>query len=718
MITSIELDKVASYKAKATLKTNKKVNLVYGLNGSGKSTFSNYLHDSQNPKYLQCSNVRNGEMVLVYNQNFINDNFYQPDCLNGIFGLSKENKQAEVSIAKKTEELESITKDQDAQNTIITEQEKIISDAKTVAIDKVWEIKSIFAGGDRVLEYCLENLKGNKTKLYTHLRSVVLSPAKPTKTVDTLKEELNAIDGDTATKLSTLSTISIDPLSEASRKLLNEIIVGNQDSPVSGLIETLKNSDWVSTGLEYLDKIDGEECPFCQAKTITDELAKQITDYFDESYQEKVEELKSINIEYQLLIENLPNLESYKEAQYAVDNLAKLTELHSAIVKAVEENEILILNKIARPNIKVELKIPIQDIKDFNDIVVEINKSITEHNVRIDNVDTEKKRIKKEFWEILRYEYDQTLTAFETARNKANKIIDVAVIFMEQKSSEASSKKSEILQEQKSTVNIDEAIENIKQGLEDIGITDFSIAKHDNQLYRIVRSGTSNDVFTTLSEGEKMIISFLYFRELFKGKLSATEVTQKKIAVIDDPVSSLSHIFVYNIGRIIVNDFFKSNQVEQVFVLTHSLYFFYELTDTNKDRRKDTQNLFRLSKNDNGSSIQAMKYEEIQNDYQSYWSVINDDKQPAALIANCMRNILEYFFNFVQKQDLSNVVQIPALQANKYQAFVRYIGRESHSLGQNIIDFKEFNYNDFKEAFKLLFETAGYPEHYKKMSKI
>lgn len=114
-----------------------------------------------------------------------------------------------------------------------------------------------------------------------------------------------------------------------------------------------------------------------------------------------------------------------------------------------------------------------------------------------------------------------------------------------------------------------------------------------------------------------------------------------------------------------------------------------------------------------------MKYEEIQNYYQSYWSVINDDKQPAALIANCMRNILEYFFfNFVQKKGLSNVVQLPALQANNYQAFIRHISRKSHSAGQNTIYFKEFNYNNFKEAFKFLFENSGYPEHYKKMSKI
>ncbi|MGC7893930.1 AAA family ATPase [Vibrio anguillarum] len=166
------------------------------------------------------------------------------------------------------------------------------------------------------------------------------------------------------------------------------------------------------------------------------------------------------------------------------------------------------------------------------------------------------------------------------------------------------------------------------------------------------------------------------------------------------------------------NDFFNSTSVEQVFVLTHSLYFFYELTDANHKRRKETQNLFRLSKNTAGSSISNMNYEEVQNDYQSYWSVINDDKQPPALIANCMRNIIEYFFNFVQKEDLSNVIQRPELKELRFQAFVRYINRESHSLGQNIFDFKEFDYSDFKEGLRLVFDVTGYDSHYNKMAKI
>ncbi|MGF1842062.1 AAA family ATPase [Vibrio clamense] len=718
MITVISLDNVASYKSKATLNTEKKVNLIYGLNGSGKSTFSNYFYDSENPKYAKCSNTHNDETVLVYNQKFIGDNFYQTESLKGIFGLSKENKLAEENIIEKTKELGTINKEKADKVTLIEKETKKITDGKAVAEQKVWEIKQTYAGGDRVLEYCLDNLKGNKSKLYDHISSLPMPTVKPTKTIENLKEEVNTVEGDTAVKLSTLNVIALDNLTVDSVNALNEIVIGNDDSPVAALIDKLQNSDWVISGLQYLSDIDGDECPFCQSKTMTTQLVEQIKDYFDESYQGKVDTLKLIETEYENLIQDFPTLDHYKESQYATEYLAKLTEVYSSIVNIIEENKKTIQYKITRPSTQVELKDASKQIKVFNDLVLQINSSIIVHNTKIDNVDIEKRRIKDEFWKILRYQYDQTISGYDKIKDTAQKVIDAAEIEKKNKIKEATTKEGEIAEQQKATVNIEEAVINIKNSLKDIGITDFSIEKHEENLYRVVRPGVAEDVFTSLSEGEKMIISFLYFRELFRGKQTATEISQKKIAVIDDPVSSLSHIFVYNIGRVIKNDFFNSDNIEQVFVLTHSLYFFYELTDTNRDRRNDTQNLFRLSKNEGGSSIHSMKYEEVQNDYHSYWSVINDDKQPPALIANCMRNIVEYFFNFVQKKDLSNVAQIPTLQANKFQAFIRYINRESHSVGQNIIDFKEFDYATFKEAFRLLFEAAGYSEHYKKMSKI
>ncbi len=65
----------------------------------------------------------------------------------------------------------------------------------------------------------------------------------------------------------------------------------------------------------------------------------------------------------------------------------------------------------------------------------------------------------------------------------------------------------------------------------------------------------------------------------------------------------------------------------------------------------------------------------------------------------------------------NNVFQKPELQKNKYQAFCRYVNRESHSLGQNIFDYKEFNYNDFKEALGLVFQESAYKKHYEEMIK-
>ena len=66
------MNNVASYKSPAILETDKKVNLIYGLNGTGKTTLSSFLYDRDNDDYLECSiDGLSGEDILVYNQRFI-----------------------------------------------------------------------------------------------------------------------------------------------------------------------------------------------------------------------------------------------------------------------------------------------------------------------------------------------------------------------------------------------------------------------------------------------------------------------------------------------------------------------------------------------------------------------------------------------------------------------------------------------------------------------
>lgn len=406
-----------------------------------------------------------------------------------------------------------------------------------------------------------------------------------------------------------------------------------------------------------------------------------------------------------------------KRILFSKKKKAEIENLSANLISVSEHNLNTLREKAKTPSIQVSLQPISEIIASINSIIENSNSEIALYNQRIADIKGSKSKIKDRFWQLMRKKYNSVIELYVKNEKAYEQLVKNAQKDLETKISEINTNTALIEENRKKTVNIDEAVENIKNGLIDIGITDFTIEKYSEEeaLYRLKREDSDEDVFETLSEGEKMVISFLYFIELCKGESTAEKASNKKIVVIDDPISSLSHIYVFNIGRLIHNEFLRTKKYNQLFILTHSLYFFYELTNTNHTERKETQKLFRICKNTESSYFEDMKYEDIQNDYQAYWHIIKDEKQAPALIANCMRNVMEYFFNFVEKQDFAQVFQRPELQKTSYMAFNRYMNRESHSKGQNIFDIKEFNYDSFREAFKKVFETEGYIEHYNKM---
>ncbi|MBU8921689.1 MAG: AAA family ATPase [Bacteroidales bacterium] len=721
MIAEIQMSKVASYKALTSLTTDKKVNLIYGLNGTGKSIVSDFLYKPDAPRFGDCKiNPESTNAILVYNQSFIREHFYEADSLKGIFSLSKENKAAEEKISLAQTQLDGL------EQSILKKQEekaKAQDDfdrQKQNAVDEIWKIKTNYCGGDRVLEYCLDGLKGQKGKLFSHVLSLAKPNDEPSVDIPKLKKDVETLQDTAALPLDELPKLTFSQRSVESHTLLSKAIVGNDDSVVADLIKELENSDWVKEGLEYLPaEIDGQGslCPFCQERTITSVLVENITEYFDQEYMEAVSTLVGLETAYRAAIESLPSASEYTTHVFAAESKAEIEKLYSDCVQLLEGNARRIQDKLKNPRTGTTLDDSMPAFDAFNDAMDRVNVRIRKHNAKIADRDASLEALKVQFWQLMRWQYDQTISRYsqdsEDAQSKTG-VLEKETVVLE---NHIGAQKKIISAVQKETVNIDQAIENINAGLLDLGIEDFRISKHSDRLYRIVRSSQTDDAFHTLSEGEKMIISFLYFCELCVGRLSADDTATQRIAVIDDPISSLSHIYIFNVGQLIKRLFFQSRRFTQVFVLTHSLYFFYELTDPNHERRKSTQKLFRIVKNSVGSQILDMKYEEIQNDYQSYWEVVNDSSQPPALLANCMRNIVEYFFNFVKRKDLNNVFQMPELQDTKYQAFCRYVNRESHSLGQNIFDLKEFDYDSFKEGLCLVFEKTGYSDHYSQMSR-
>ena len=720
MISKIVLNGVASYKKEAVLETDKKVNLLYGLNGTGKSTFSEFLYEQSGARFSQCriEGLEDNDTILVYNKKFVQDIFYEPQGIHGIFTISKGNAEAQKAIDNANAEVKKLT-----------EQKRKIEEKRTKDRQKhlgeieeykkqVWKIKTEYTGGDRVLKFCLDGLKGNKETLFKHLVSLEKKEGEIDYSVDDLKKEAQQLQGENQSRqILSKVLINIDDIEQS--ELLSKVIVGNKNSSVATVIEELGNSDWVNTGIKYVH-IDGEKglCPFCQQKTITQNFLDQINAYFDESYNQDKSQIEQMIYRYDKEIKKVTDfLNAIKEDSFLEKKKAEIENLSANLISVSEHNLNTLREKAKTPSIQVSLQPISEIIASINSIIENSNSEIALYNQRIADIKGSKSKIKDRFWQLMRKKYNSVIELYVKNEKAYEQLVKNAQKDLETKISEINTNTALIEENRKKTVNIDEAVENIKNGLIDIGITDFTIEKYSEEeaLYRLKREDSDEDVFETLSEGEKMVISFLYFIELCKGESTAEKASNKKIVVIDDPISSLSHIYVFNIGRLIHNEFLRTKKYNQLFILTHSLYFFYELTNTNHTERKETQKLFRICKNTESSYFEDMKYEDIQNDYQAYWHIIKDEKQAPALIANCMRNVMEYFFNFVEKQDFAQVFQRPELQKTSYMAFNRYMNRESHSKGQNIFDIKEFNYDSFREAFKKVFETEGYIEHYNKM---
>lgn len=747
MIKKVNL-KCASYKELATLETDKKINLIYGLNGSGKSTFSEYLRKIgyADEKFANCSietdNMKNkselslDEKILVYNQKWVKEAFYENPTLKDIFSLSKGNSDAKKKIDLANQEKEKLEK-------LTTEKEKdkeksrlSFENKKLKVVDSIWKIKTDYTGGERATSQFFERLKSSKEALFKHVLGISKSTTPLLKTIEDIKEELQVILDKNATKIENLSNVQIYNLTEDEIILLKKEITGSKNSTFSTLLDNLQNSDWVNSGLKYVEKqTEPAHCPFCQQKIDKQHLLDELKSCFDKTYEQDKLKLQHIYDNYKRQIDSISIDDSFEQNNLLKDLSSKYESAFEKLKSSLNRNLDIIKEKISTPSKPITLNPVITELNSLNEVIKSANDKINDFNAKIDQKDLTIKELEKLFWENIRLQYDVIITNYQAEKSlfdKEQKDFDSEISRIK---IEIDKQDNIITEQSKMVSNIDEAVISINNRLIELGIDSFKIEKYDEDKaeYKLIRFEESEDnIFESLSEGEKMIISFLYFIEECRGKDDSKTTDKKKIVVIDDPISSLSHIYVFNIGTLIKSEFFGSSKFyEQIFVLTHNLYFFYELAkspyrdikrlkeeEQEKEYKKEF-NLFRIIKSTSGSSITTMKYSEIQNDYQMYWSVVNDKNSKPALIANCMRNIIDYFFGFIDNNALSEVFQKKEFKDNiNCQAFYRYINRESHSDNVNIYDMKEFDYDSFQEAFREVFILAGYEKHYTKMSKI
>lgn len=720
MISKIKLQKVASYGESPTvLETDKQINLIYWLNWTWKTTISKYLQHPEESDFSDCSiEGLNDEKILVYNENFIHDNFYQ-DTQKGIFSLNAENKEAKEKITNLEAEVQKQNWILENTNKELWEKNIELEKLKANIQEKTREIKTNYS--DQILDFCLERKKGSKEALFDDLVTKEKPQSQPKITIEQLEKEAETID-DSAKMYdeNEIKKITFDFSKIEENPIFNEVIIGNENSQIAELIKQLDNSNWVKVGKEYLTEPQwgNEVCPFCQQNTISKELYNEIQNYFDENYQNKMRNLWFLQDQYHTELENVESIKASlldnEFIQWKEEILKTITTLFQSLSTKLTSNYQKINKKIQNPNIMIELESTTSEKDEINNFLDSIITEIKEYNDKVKNKKDTKKKIIDNFWNIMRWNYDSYIVDYQKQKKEiSSKKSKIEESIVELKKN-INNLQKEIKKAEADQVNIKDAIDNINNQLMFFWLEGFSIVSSGNEEYKLQRPHQDLAKFETLSEGEKTVISFLYFLELCKGRQSKDEVKGKEIIVIDDPISSLSHMYVFNIAQLIKQNFFnQKDKYEQIFILTHNLYFFHELLF--KQKKKDLK-LFRIVKSD-FSNVIDMDHDEIQNEYQSYWTIIKDfqkGKATPVAMANAMRNILEHFFWFIEKNDFNELTK-KLEQDEKNIFFIRYINRESHSDSTNISDFKEIDPQVFKNAFKQIFQDFWYIEHYNTM---
>jgi len=729
MIESISIKNVATFDSTGVrIDDLKKVNFIYGTNGCGKTTISNFLHNPTDLKFIDCSVTwKNATELktLIYNKEFRERNFGKGK-IGGVFTLGEATtedirvinekietqKLVKAEIIKKRETAESQTKKQEI-------NENDFKDDCWTKIYKKHEtnFKEAFTGSLNK-----ENFKNRLINEFAN-NKVVLS------SFDELKEKAKTIFGEVPQNITPISPIGFYRILEIENDpIWKKIIVGKADVDIAKLIQRLNLNDWVNHGRNYLQ--EDETCPFCQQKTITADFKKQLENYFDEVYLDDLRQIKELKQEYNSLTQNLINeLNTIETNQKNLKETKLDTDKYSAFLKTLisqnANNSELLINKIKEPSRSLELVLLKEQLDLIAGLIANANEEIKKHNEIVGNFKTEKDSLILSIWKYIIEEFRADITKFNTENNGLKTGILALNTQISVKAVEFKALDVEIKTLSKNVTSIQPTINEINRLLKSYGFTNFEIVPaSEDGFYQIQREdGTIAEA--TLSEGEITFITFLYYLQLAKGGISEDTVNEERILVVDDPISSLDSNVLFVVSTLIkeIIKEIKSDigNIKQMILLTHNVYFHKEVSFIDgRTKNCSKTNFWILRKNDKATNLQPFLMENpIQSSYELLWQELKSETVKSSItIQNIMRRIIENYFKLLGKYGDDDLIQKFETKEEQEicRSLISWINDGSHSINDDLyVELQDRTIDNYKKVFRNIFMLTNHDGHYNMM---
>ena len=360
------------------------INLFFGRNGAGKSSIARAINAREGLEWKAGESEADYD-VLVYNQDFIDNNFASYDSLQGVFTVNQVNIEIQKKIDALITERQGLAEELTGLIETGNKKKELEQNLLTQLQDECWKKTA------QVREDFDATQTGKKRKNSFTEKILTITPVAHD--LKKLKELYDVAYDAKAQVYSSLqkSTDVTGRYDLSGADLMGKSIISSSNTQFAVFMKALNAMDWVKNGhAHYVKGADGK-CPFCQQK-LPDTFETDIASCFDEQYQNDQNALVEFQSSYKNWTQDVLDIYlANQSCAFAKLDLTTYKEKVSRLQTTVTAN----LTQIDRKLEKLALEIILEDIStliaDIDALIDGFNQQIKDNNDVVNSKKTKKK---------------------------------------------------------------------------------------------------------------------------------------------------------------------------------------------------------------------------------------------------------------------------------------------------------------------------------------